>query len=227
MTFGCLPVKSPRNAKDRLRHFFSPEQREALARAMFEDVLVEALKVKGLDRLVVVTNDAQALIVAAAAGAVVLLESEQRSHSASADWAAQECIRRGARSLMLIPMDVPLVRAAEMEALLAASREIPAPSLVIVPSEDGTGTNAMVRTPPDVIGSHFGSGSLQVHLSLAKAKGATVRVMREEGLTLDIDEPADVSLFLARNPRGRAAELLRDFRQQAGPSGQDSLHAGR
>jgi len=212
MTFGCLPVKSPRNAKHRLRHFFSPEQREALARAMFEDVLVEALNVKGFDRLVVVTNDAQVAIVAAAAGAMVLLESEQRGHSASADWAADECMRRGATRLMLIPMDVPLVRAAEMESLLAASRAMPSPSLVIVPSEDGTGTNAMVRTPPDVIASRFGPNSLPAHVGQAEAKGVAVRVMRPEGLVLDIDEPADVSLFLEKNPSGRAADLLREFR---------------
>ena len=212
MTFGCLPVKSPTNAKHRLRHFFSPEQREALARAMFEDVLLEALKVKGFDRLVVVTNDSQVLIVSAAAGAVVLLENDQRSHSASADRAAQECMRHGATRVMLIPIDVPLARAAEMESLLAASREMSSPSLVIVPSEDGTGTNAMVRTPPDVIASRFGPNSLPAHVGQADAKGVPVRVMRPEGLVLDIDEPADVSRVLGKNPPGRAADLLREFR---------------
>lgn len=211
MIFACLPVKSPVNAKQRLRQFFSPMQREALARAMFEDVLTEALKVKGIDRLVVVSNDAQVLVVAAGAGAIVLPEREQRGHSVSADWAVAECMRRGARTVMLIPIDVPLVRAKEMESLLAASSELKAPSLVVVPSEDGTGTNAMVRTPPDVIASRFGPGSLAAHIGQAEARGIAVRVMRPEGLTLDIDEPGDVTIFLEKNPAGRAAELLREF----------------
>ncbi len=219
MTAGCIPVKSPARAKHRLRHVLSAEQREDLARAMFEDVLIEARKVRGLDRLVVLTNDAQAMIIAAAAGASVMVEGEQHGHSRSADWAAQELMKRGAHRLLLIPIDVPLVRAQEIESLLDAARGLAEPSLVIVPSEDGTGTNAMVRTPPDLIVSRFGPNSLPVHVRQAEEKGATVRVMRPPGLVFDLDEPADLSLFLEKNPTGRTAQRLREFRENASHAG--------
>jgi len=209
--FCCLPVKAPSRAKERLRTYFTPEQREKFARAMFEDVLVEARKVRGLDRLVVISNDAQSLIIAGAAGAQVLLEKDQHGHSASADWAAAECMKRGAQTVLLIPIDVPAVRAAEIESLLEASAALPRPHLVIVPSRDGTGTNAMVRTPPNVIASRFGPGSFSEHVARAEAAGAEVKVMRPEGLLNDIDEPADVERFLATATAGRTAELLRDF----------------
>ena len=212
MTFLCLPVKSLVRAKERLDHYLSQDDRQALARAMFEDVLLEARKVRGVDKLVVVSNDAQVLIVAAGAGALVMVEREQLSHAASADWAVAECMKRGATTVMLIPMDVPLVRAEEMESLLEKSRSISPPSLVIVPSRDGTGTNAMVRNPPDVIRSRFGPNSFPDHLAQAKARGARVEVMRPGGMVLDIDEPADISLFLAENPSGRAADLLNEIR---------------
>jgi 2-phospho-L-lactate guanylyltransferase len=212
MIFGCLPVKSPARAKERLRHYLSQEQRVQLARAMFEDVLVEALKVRGLDRLVVVSNDANVLVVAASAGALVLVEQEPLGHSASADWAALECMKRGADTVMLIPIDVPLARAAEMESLLEESSKLPRRHLVIVPSHDGAGTNAMVRTPPDVIRSRFGPDSFSEHVARAQAAGAVVKVMRPEGLLHDLDEPDDLSLFLDKNPSGRTADLLREFR---------------
>ena len=217
MIFACLPVKSPAQAKGRLRHFLTDSQREQLARAMFEDVLIEALKVRGIDRLVVVSNDAQALVVAAAAGATVLVESEQQGHGFSADWAATECMKRGATSLMLIPIDVPLVRAAELEMLLEAARELPQPNLVIVPSADGTGTNAMLRTPPNAIDSRFGPDSLEAHLAQAKTRNVHVHTLRPEGLLLDLDEPADLFLFLSKNPQGRTADFLRSIRS-------DQLH---
>jgi 2-phospho-L-lactate/phosphoenolpyruvate guanylyltransferase len=205
-------VKSPSRAKERLRHFLSQEQRAQLARAMFEDVLVEALKVRGLDRLVVVSNDAQILVVAAAAGAFVLIEGDQQSHSASADWAARECMKRGAETVLLIPIDVPLVRADELDSLVDESKKLPRPHLVIVPSQDGTGTNAMVRTPPDVIRSNFGPDSFSAHVARAQTAGAAVKVMRPPGLLHDLDEPSDLSLFLDLNPNGRTANLLREFR---------------
>jgi 2-phospho-L-lactate guanylyltransferase len=212
MIYGCLPVKSPARAKERLRHYLTQEQRMELARAMFEDVLVEALKVRGLDRLVVVSNDAHVLVVAAAAGAMVLIEQEQQNHSASADWAAKECMKRGAQTVMLIPIDVPLATAAEMESLLAESGKLPRRHMVIVPSHDGTGTNAMVLTPPNVIKSRFGPDSFVEHVTRAEAAGAAVAVMRPEGLLRDLDEPSDLTLFLDRNPSGRTADLLREIR---------------
>lgn len=212
MIYACLPVKSPARAKERLRHYLSQEQRVQLVHAMFEDVLVETLKVRGLDRLVVVSNDAHVLVVAAAAGALVLVEQEQLSHSASADWAAKECMNRGAETVMLIPIDVPLVRAAEMESLLLESQRLPRRHVIIVPSQDGTGTNAMVRTPPDVIRSRFGPDSFAEHVARAEAANAAVKVMRPAGLLRDLDEPDDVALFLLDNPSGRTADLLREFR---------------
>jgi 2-phospho-L-lactate guanylyltransferase len=212
MIYGCLPVKSPARAKERLRHYLTQEQRVHLARAMFEDVLVEALKVRGLDRLVVVSNDANVLIVAAAAGAMVLIEQDQQNHSVSADWAAKECMKRGAQTVMLIPIDVPLATAAEMESLLEEAWKLPRRHMVIVPSHDGTGTNAMVLTPPNVIQSRFGPGSFAEHVARAKAAGAAVAVMRPEGLLRDLDEPSDLTLFLDKNPRGRTADLLREIR---------------
>ncbi len=226
MIFGCLPVKSPARAKERLRHYLSQEQRVQLAHAMFEDVLVEALQVRGLDRLVVVSNDANVLVVAAAAGAMVLVEQEQSGHSTSADWAAQECMKRGAETVMLIPIDVPQVRAAEMESLLEESWKLPRRHLIIVPSHDGTGTNAMVRTPPDVIRSRFGPDSFSEHVARAQAAGAAVKVMRPEGLMRDLDEPRDLTLFLDQNPSGRTADLLRRIRDRQFRPGEIGVPSG-
>lgn len=213
MIFGCIPVKSPDRAKERLKHYLSSHQRAALARSMFEDVVTEARKVRSLDRLVVVSNDAHILVVAAGAGATVLVEGEQRSHGASADWAAKWCMDRGALSVLFIPIDVPLVRAAEIESLVQESRKLPKPHMVIVPSSDGTGTNAMLRTPPNLFESRFGPNSFSIHVAAAENKNAAVKVMRPEGLLFDLDEPADLSLFLSRNPTGRTAQLLEDYRE--------------
>ncbi len=44
----------------------------------------------------------------------------------------------------------------------------PAPSVVIVPSHDGTGTNALLRSPPDLFPSHFGPESFALHLKEAE-----------------------------------------------------------
>lgn len=209
MTFALLPVKAPANAKHRLSGLLSPAEREQLARAMFQEVLAAVMAVRGLDRVVVASSDTGVLRRAAAAGAAVLPETSQNGHSASADWAARECMRMGAARLLLLPIDVPRVQPAEIELVLDAARPLAAPSLVIVPSADGTGTNALLRTPPDVIQSRFGPNSFTAHLAQARDKRIAVEVVRPEGLTSDLDTPEDLAAYLAKVTAGPTVEFLR------------------
>jgi 2-phospho-L-lactate guanylyltransferase len=204
MIFALLPVKAPAKAKQRLRGFLTPAQRERLARLMYEDVLQTLCSARGLDRVVVVTNDETAANYARRAGALVFEEREQLGHSHSADAAARRAISLGALTVLLAPIDVPLVTAAEIEDLAAkASRGV-----VIVPSSDGTGTNALLRTPPDVIESRFGPGSFEAHLEQARLRGVPAEVARPAGLMFDIDTPEDVAELLVRAPDCRAARFL-------------------
>jgi 2-phospho-L-lactate guanylyltransferase len=204
MIFALLPVKAPANAKQRLSGILTPDQRERLARLMYEDVLEKLCSARGLDRVVVVTSDQTAANHARRAGALVFDEQEQRSHSHSADAAARRAMSLGARTVLLAPIDVPLVTAAEIEELAANARR----GVVIVPSSDGTGTNALLRTPPDVIESRFGPGSFEAHWNQARERGVPAEVARPAGLMFDIDTPEDVAELFIRAPDCRAARFL-------------------
>jgi 2-phospho-L-lactate guanylyltransferase len=206
MIFALLPVKAPAHAKQRLSGLLTPGQRERLARLMFEDVLETLCSARRIDRVVVVTSDQPAANHARRAGAMVFEEHEQRGHSHSADAAARQAMSLGALSVLLAPIDVPLVTAAEIEELVAPARNR---GLVIVPSADGTGTNALLRTPPDVIESRFGPGSFQAHIGQAQERGIAVEVARPPGLMFDIDTPEDVAHLLARAPDCRASRFLK------------------
>jgi 2-phospho-L-lactate guanylyltransferase (CobY/MobA/RfbA family) len=136
---------------------------------------------------------------------LVFEEREQFSHSASADAACKRAIQAGATTALLVPIDVPTAVPGDFERLAAAAR----PGVVIVPSADETGTNALARTPPDVIESRFGPGSLQAHLEQARVRGVPAGVLRIPGLMFDIDTPEDVNELLARAPECNAARFLR------------------
>jgi 2-phospho-L-lactate guanylyltransferase len=78
-----------------------------------------------------------------------------------------------------------------------------------VPSADGTGTNALVRTPPDCIESRFGPGSFRAHLDQARSKGVPAEVLRVPGLMFDIDTPEDVAELLASAHECEVSSFLR------------------
>ena len=78
-----------------------------------------------------------------------------------------------------------------------------------MPSSDGTGTNALVRTPPDCIESRFGPGSFRAHLDQARSKGVPADVLRLPGLMFDIDTPEDVAELLAGPHECQVSSFLR------------------
>jgi 2-phospho-L-lactate guanylyltransferase len=209
MICAVLPVKAPINAKQRLKDSLSPSQREALARLMFQEVFSTLCTVRGLDRIIVATSDQAVADHASHSGATVFEEHEQRGHSHSADAAARRAMSLGAATVLLLPIDVPLVTKAEIEDLIDATDRLSDSSVIIVPSSDGTGTNALVRTPPDAIASCFGPGSFQAHLDQARQRGVPAKVLRPAGLLFDIDTPEDVDELLRRAPDSRTAQWLR------------------
>jgi 2-phospho-L-lactate/phosphoenolpyruvate guanylyltransferase len=203
--FAILPVKNPQNAKQRLTGFLAAEQRETLARLLYRQTLAALRQAEGIDRVVVVTSDAEAAEHARCSGALVFEEDEQVSHSASADAACLRAMELGASTVLLVPIDIPTVTPADFSRLAAAAR----PGLIVVPSSDGVGTNALVRTPPDCIQSRFGPGSFRAHLDQALSKGFQAAVLRIPGLMFDIDTPEDVAELLAGSRECQVSSFLR------------------
>lgn len=196
MIAALVPVKAFVRSKKRLAGLVPAPERQVLVQAMFRDVLEVLAGTPGLDRVFVVTADPDAAALAEDGGAAVLWEAEQRSESRSVDWGATECRRMGFPSILVIPADVPLVTRQDLQALLALERE--KPGVVLVPNRDATGTNGLLRTPPDVIPSRFGFDSFVAHQAEARRAGVPCAVLHLPNLALDVDEPEDLALVTAR-----------------------------
>jgi len=189
-----LPIKDLRNAKKRLIGVLRPEERFALAEAMLADTIRAVRGVRRADRIFVVTNYQPAMRIAEENGWEILRENRQISESESVDVASRLCELRGVTGLLRVPLDVPLVQPSDIDDLLAV--ECQAPALVIVPSRDGLGTNAILRMPPALFPSHFGVGSFAKHVGEAERIGAPVIFCRSERLEMDVDDEADLRALL-------------------------------
>ena len=106
------------------------------------------------------------------------------------DAASRCCAERGVQALLRLPVDIPLAQPADIEAVFEALGD--APAAVLVPSSDGTGTNALLRSPPALFRSRFGPDSFVRHLAEAEACGVRAHVFRNPRLELDIDELEDL-----------------------------------
>jgi 2-phospho-L-lactate guanylyltransferase len=207
-TLAILPVKRFSLAKQRLRADVSDADREALAAAMVADVLAALDASARVDATLVITNEEPVSRLAAELGAEVLADPHERGQSAAATVAVGFALEHGYARALLVPGDCPALDPSEVDGLLAGTGS---DGVVIVPDRHGTGTNALVLTPPDAITPSFGPGSCERHRGLADRAGVSCHIARVPSLLLDVDTPHDLQALretLARleggAPRTRA-----------------------
>jgi len=195
-----LPVKDLNNAKKRLMGVLTPEERFALARAMLADTIRAVRGVRCAEKVFVVTNYKPVMQLAEENRWESLREERQISESDSVDAASKICEQLSVTGLLRLPLDLPLIQSSDIDELLTVECQVPA--LVIVPSRDGTGTNAMMRTPPTLFPSHFGGGSFAKHLAEAERAHARVMVRRNARVEMDVDDEADLRALLEHDLSG-------------------------
>jgi 2-phospho-L-lactate/phosphoenolpyruvate guanylyltransferase len=186
-TAAVLPVKSFARAKQRLGDAVGAGGREELAAAMVGDVLAALAAVPAIDEVLVVT--AQPL---AAGDAVVIEDPDEAGQSAAAARGIDAALARGAERVLLVPGDCPALDPREVTSLLERRGGV-----VIVPDRHGSGTNALLLEPPEIMPPSFGAGSFARHAALARAAGAEVKVAELPSLSLDVDTPADLAALRA------------------------------
>jgi 2-phospho-L-lactate guanylyltransferase len=201
-----IPVKDPANAKTRLAELLSEDERIRLAWAMFEDVSRAIATARKPDRVVMVTSFVRAIERAPELGWEVLIEESQISESVSVDWASRVLSERGFDTVMRLPADLPLVRAEDIDELLSV--QLHSPGALLVASREGTGTNAIIRTPPSLFPSRFGPNSLILHKQEAARVSVDCVIVNNDRIALDIDEPADVRLLLESAPGTETFDTL-------------------
>jgi 2-phospho-L-lactate/phosphoenolpyruvate guanylyltransferase len=208
-TIAILPVKSFGAAKQRLARALDAGSRQALAQAMFSDVLASLLRVPGL-HVAVVTPDRIAESAGLGERVSVLRDNEQAGQSAAALIGIRHALDAGFDRVLLVPGDTPLLDPAELTRLLERCTAV-----AIVPDRHLTGTNAMLLSPPDVIEPSFGPESLARHTSAAEAAGVEYSVERVPTLELDVDTPEDLAELSAalEGRRGRAPSTRRALRR--------------
>ncbi|HUQ52913.1 MAG TPA: 2-phospho-L-lactate guanylyltransferase [Gammaproteobacteria bacterium] len=209
MNAALIPVRSIAGAKQRLAGCLDDARREELALAMLEDMLAALSAATRVDRIVVVSSDADLLRHARRCGAEALDEGPSRGLNGAVAFAAAELEAQGVTRLLVIPGDVPLLDPFEIDALF----EIDAARypVVAVPSSSATGTNALVTSPPTAITFRFEGASLDAYRRECRDRKLEMLILCLEGFAIDIDTPADLAALPSRGGY-RTCELVDEWR---------------
>jgi 2-phospho-L-lactate/phosphoenolpyruvate guanylyltransferase len=186
---AVLPVKRLGAAKQRLAAGLDAERRRELAGAMVADVLEAIAAARAIERIIVVSGDPVAQELAADAGAEVVPDPEDAGHVEAALAGIARAEVEGADQVVLLAGDCPLLDPRELDRLLTA---VPDRYVGIVPDRHGTGTNALLLSPPTAIIPAFGEGSKARHVEAARQAGIPFTLEQLPSIELDLDTPGDV-----------------------------------
>lgn len=201
-TVAILPVKRFDRAKQRLGAALGQPARAQLVEAMVGDVLDVLVAVDGLHALLMVTSEPRAAVAASERGVELIEEPAADGQSAAAKLGIARALALDAERTLLVPGDCPAMTAPDIAALLRHEEQV-----VIVPDRHGSGTNALLLTPPGAIEPAFGPDSRRRHERLAGAASVSWALAPIASLSLDIDTPEDLAALRPR-PGSRTAEAL-------------------
>ena len=210
---ALVPLKGFRNGKSRLSSVLKEEERARLACWMMERVLRSLGESRSVERSVLISKDEEARSAAQALGVETFVEESDNLNGALREAIAsvvggdgdRETVEGGARTVLIFPADLPLLRSQDVNAMAALCEET-APCVVAAPSQREEGTNALLLRPADSMAPAFGPDSFNRHCAAAEAQGALLKVYRSPGLGLDIDLPEDLeALRRALDPKARQA----------------------
>lgn len=209
-----VPVKNLSSAKQRLASILDQSSRTQLAQAMLLDVLETLAHWPDHPEVGIVTSDPYALELAQRFAFTVIPDNANISETHAIGTATHFCESRCVDSTLVIPGDIPLIQASELQSVLEAA---PEQGSVLVPAGDGRGTNAAFRRPAGLFPLHFGNDSFKPHFAAAKATGKPVVVLSFPGIAMDVDNPSDLSLLSAAPGETRSQRLVRQWNLAALP----------
>ena len=212
-----IPVKRLTESKTRLSNLLSSGDRQKLVLVMMEDVIASLKKSSLVNHVVVLSPDRRVADYAEKLGVETMMDKTNGDINDSLAEATNCEIRdRNGSPLLVLPVDVPLVRATTIDAIVSKVGKPNHPLVVISPSI-ANGTNALLRNPPDAIPTRYGVNSFEAHVAEAVARKVHFEVYRSEDLEVDVDTPRDLYEVMRKGDLTKTSGFLKNILRDQRP----------
>lgn len=181
---AVVAVKGLERGKHRLAGVLTESERHLLIKTMLNGVLDALRATPGIASINVLSSDTTVL-----PKDVEQIFDPGEGLSAAVAYAACVLADEGAKSMLVLPADLPFVTSDDISALLAAATDHDA---VLAPNARHSGTNALLLTPPQLIAPRFGDQSFTAHVQAIRCSGARLQIVERPALAHDVDVPADL-----------------------------------
>ena len=181
-----IPVKSLQYAKSRLAKHISANQKETLVLSMLEHVIKT---VKATDKeleIFIVSYDPKIIALANLLG-IKCISKKISGLNSSLTYAAQQVNQD--IPLLTLSADLPLLKSDDVLQILSLGKNN---DIILAPSKEKTGTNAILVKKPLMIPYTFGRKSLMKFTTEIEQQSLSYKTYFDETIAFDIDTPDDI-----------------------------------
>jgi 2-phospho-L-lactate guanylyltransferase len=190
--WAIVPVKPLRRGKSRLAGLLSEEQRTRLNRYLLVHTLTILNEISEIEHTLVVSRDPAALALTRSMGGRTVLEDGAPQFNTAIMRATIVAQSQGARAVLVIPADLPLIEQIDIQTFLVKGNNPPV--VVIAPDRRLDGTNCLFINPAGMIEYGYGPGSFLCHSARAREAGVRLEVFQSKHIGLDLDLPEDLEM---------------------------------
>lgn len=190
---AIIPVKTFSRAKRRLN--LSQEKTEKICETMLESVLQNVTRSSLIEKTVLVSKDEKALGIGKKFGAHGIYDESEQGVNSAVLLADNYFSQEGFEATMVFPQDIPLMQAEDVHTLYQMKTSDRC--VLVVPSRKFDGTNALFRTPTNVMETHYDEDSYKIHMNTAEKRNASSALVLIRRIMLDIDDQSDLQFILS------------------------------
>jgi len=200
---SIIPVKTFSKAKSRLG--LSQEKTEELCKIMLDEVL-SAISQSQISKTVIISRDESAFEIAKKYNAHQIFEEKENGVNAAVALAEKYLLENKFDASIVFPQDIPLMRPQDINSLIQYQKT---PQVIVVPSRKFDGTNALLRSPIDVMETHYDEDSYKIHLTTAKSRNIPTTFALVSRIMLDVDDRGDLEFIMSNIEKPGLADKLR------------------
>ncbi|HYL65537.1 MAG TPA: 2-phospho-L-lactate guanylyltransferase [Nitrosopumilaceae archaeon] len=205
-TGAIVPVKTFSKAKTRLN--LSCEKTEDLCKMMLEEVLQTISQSDVIEKITIVSKDESAFKIGKKFDVVEIYDEKEQGVNNAVAMADKYFLDEGFGATIVFPQDVPLMQTEDIRTLY--DFQMIDKCVLVVPSRRFDGTNALFRSPVDVMETHYDEDSYKIHLTTANNKSVKSALVLIRRIMLDVDEPEDLQTIL-KYSKPSISKMLEDL----------------
>ena len=195
-TSAIIPVKTFSKAKTRLN--LPQDCKEEICSLMLQEVLRTISNCKVINQILLVTKDEAVLKIGRHFNTVEIFDDESGVNNAI-NLADEYLSDKKFDCSIIFPQDIPIMTSTDIEALLGFIKSTN--SVIIVPSRQFNGTNALVRCPSGLMQTKYDLGSYTHQIDAARTKTNNISIALIRRMMLDIDDEYDLTFMLKQNSK--------------------------